>query len=225
MSNQYEYGTNGNSILIVDFQPIVREGLKSLIRECEDLKVCAEAENAHETMEVIRRLKPDMVIIDLSIRGVNCIEFIERIKQRYPKLPILVFTMSDESLYAERVFRAGANGYIMKHETLNKVTEAIYKVLRGGIYMSHKIEAKIVMFRTLNHQSKGFPIPIELLSNRELEVFRLIGQGYGTRRIAEKMFISIRTVESYRLHIRKKLKLKNGEELLRQAIQWIKNER
>lgn len=223
-TNEHESENDESSILVVDFQPIVRLGLIQLINNSKGLKVCGEAENAHEALELIKVLKPDMAIVDISIKGVGGIELIEAIKQRYPNFPILVFSMLDESFYAERVLKAGAIGYLMKHEALKNIIHAIRCVLLKEIFVSEKISANI-MYRALYNKSNGYSFPMQLLSNRELEVFRLIGQGYKTRRIAEKLNISTRTVEAYRMHIKDKLNLNTGEDLLRHAIQWIKNER
>ncbi len=224
LAKQNESGKDESSILIVDFYPVVRLGLIHLINNSKGLRVCGEAENAHEAVEAIKVLKPDMVIIDIFLKGLNGIELIERIKLQYPHLPILVFSMSDESFYAERVLRAGANGYIMKHLSLKMIMEAIRRVLLGEIFVSNKIALKI-MHKSVSNRSSGSVSPIDLLSNRELAVFRLIGQGYRTRRIAGKLFLSVRTIETYRAQIKNKLKLKNGDELLRQAIQWVQSER
>jgi DNA-binding NarL/FixJ family response regulator len=223
-TNEHESENDESSILIVDFQPIVRLGLIQLINNTKGLKVCGEAENAHEALELIKVLKPDMAIVDISIKGVGGIKLIEVIKQKYPNFPILVFSMLDESFYAERVLKAGAIGYLMKHEALKNIINAIRCVLLKEIFISEKISANI-MYRALYNKSNGYSFPMQLLSNRELEVFRLIGQGYKTRRIAEKLNISTRTVEAYRMHIKDKLNLNNGEDLLRHAIHWIKNER
>jgi DNA-binding NarL/FixJ family response regulator len=224
LAKEHEFGKDESCILIVDFQPIVRLGLIQLINNSKGLKVCGEAENAHEAMELIKVLKPDLAIIDISIKGVNGIKLIENIRQQYPKFPILVFSMLDESFYAERVLNAGANGYLMKHEALKNIIKAIHCVLFERFFLSDKVSAK-VMYKSLFNKSKACCSRMELLSNRELEVFRLIGRGYGTRRIAEELYLSIRTVETYRTHIKDKLELKNGEELLQQAIKWVKNER
>jgi len=224
LAKELESGKDESSILIVDFQPIVRLGLIHLINNSKGLKVCAEAENAHEAMELIKVLKPDMAIVDISIKGIDGIKLIENIKQRYPNFPILVFSMLDESFYAERVLNAGANGYLMKHEALKNIIKAIHCVLFERFFISDKISAK-VMYKSLFNKHKSCSSPIELLSNRELEVFRLIGQGYGTRRIAEELYLSIRTVETYRTRIKEKCHLKNGEELLQHAIQWVRNEK
>ncbi len=224
VAKEHESGKDDSCILIVDFQPIVRLGLIHLINNSKGLKVCGEAENAHEAMELIKVLKPDMAIIDISIKGVNGINLIENIKQHYPKFPILVFSMLDESFYAERVLNAGANGYLMKHEALKNIIKATRCVLFERFFISDKVSAK-VMYKSMFNKSKGFSSPMELLSNRELEVFRLTGQGYGTRCIAAELNMSMRTVESYRTRIKDKCNLKSGEELLQHAIQWVKNER
>ena len=175
-------------------------------------------------MELIKILKPDLAIVDISIKGVNGIKLIENIRQRYPKLPILVFSMLDESFYAERILNAGANGYLMKHEALKNIIKAIRCVLFESFFISDKVTAKM-MYNSVFNKSKVLSSPMELLSNRELEVFRLIGRGYGTRRIAAVLNMSVRTVETYRSRIKEKCNLKSGEELLQHAIQWVKNER
>lgn len=211
------------SILIVDFHPIVRLGLTRLINASQGLRVCGEAENAHETMEAIKVLRPDLVILDIYLKGIHGIELVENITRIYPGLSVLVFSKFDESFYAERVLRAGAKGYIMKHLPLKRITEAIRCVLAGRIYLSDKIALRL-MKKNLTGQSSDYASPLELLSNRELEVFRLIGKGYSTKRIGEKLFLSVRTVESYRNHVKEKLRLSNSNELLQHAIQWIQNE-
>ena len=218
-----EHENRIRKILIVDAHPVVRLGLTHLINNSSNLVVCGEAENTHEAYEIIRVLNPDMAIVEISFRGLSGIELIERIKQQYPNFPILVFSTLDESFYAERVIQAGAQGYIMKHEPLKKVLETIYKILRKEIYVSEKIAVRI-MHRSIYNRSLGESSPLELLSNRELEVFRLLGQGFGTRRIAKKLFLSVKTIEAYRAHIKDKLKLKNGDDLLQQAIHWVQSE-
>jgi len=219
-AGSYGSGDDKRSILIVDFHPIVRLGLASLINGNEGLRVCGEAETSHETMETIKVLKPDMIILDISLKRINGIDLIERINRQHPALPILVFSKFDEEFYAERALRAGARGYIMKHTPLKGILTAIICMLNGQIYLSNKIALKI-MNKSLCSRVNSSASPFELLSNRELEVFRLIGNGFGTHRIAEKLFISTRTVEAYRAHIKEKLKLKNGDELLEQAIHWM----
>jgi len=190
---QYETKKDGNRILIVDSHPIVHQGLIHLINKIPNLIVCGEAQNAHEALELIKTLKPDMIIIEISLKGISGIELIERIKMQYAELPILIFSIFDEHLYAERAFQAGATGYVMKKETPEEILRAIRQTLLKGIYMSPTVE-KRMMDKSTGRQSIGCSSPMEPLSNRELEVFRLIGQGYGTRGIAEELCLSVKTI-------------------------------
>lgn len=210
-------------ILIVDDHPILRKGLTLLINQESDLVVCAEAENAQMALESIEEVVPDMAIVDISLPGIDGIELIKEIRLRHKDMPVLVVSMHDETLYAERSLRAGARGYIMKQEALEKVLVAIRKVLDGEIFVSDRITTKMLeKFVSVEGVSQGAS-PIDLLSNRELTVFRLIGQGNKTREIAERLHLSIKTVESYRAHIKEKLKLADGTDLLKYAIQWVQS--
>ena len=210
-------------ILIVDDHPIVREGLTTIINEQTDLVVCGEAEDAQTALEAVGTLRPDLMIVDVSLKGINGIELVKLIQRRYEKIPILVLSMHDESLYVERVLRAGARGYIMKQEGTEKVVTAIHKILGGDIYVSEAMRKKLL--RTFQESQPETSGPsVERLSDRELEVFRLIGQGYGTRQIADTLHVSVKTVNTYRQHIKEKLKFETGSELLRHAIQWVQSE-
>ena len=210
-------------ILIVDDHPIVREGLTTIINEQTDLVVCGEAEDAQTALEAVGTLRPDLMIVDISLKGINGIELVKLIQRRYEKIPILVLSMHDESLYVERVLRAGARGYIMKQEGTEKVVTAIHKILGGDIYVSEAMRKKLL--RTFQKSQPETSGPsVERLSDRELEVFRLIGQGYGTRQIADTLHVSVKTVNTYRQHIKEKLKFETGSELLRHAIQWVQSE-
>ncbi len=210
-------------ILIVDDHPIVREGLTTIINEQTDLVVCGEAEDAQTALEAVGTLRPDLMIVDVSLKGINGIELVKLIQRRYEKIPILVLSMHDESLYVERVLRAGARGYIMKQEGTEKVVTAIHRILGGDIYVSEAMEKKLL--RTFQESRPETSSPsVERLSDRELEVFRLIGQGYGTRQIADTLHVSVKTVNTYRQHIKEKLKFETGSELLRHAIQWVQSE-
>ncbi len=185
--------------------------------------VCGEAENPHQALAAIKDNHPDIAVIDLSLSHTSGIELIKNIKPRYPGLPILVLSMHEESLYAERALRAGARGYIMKKEAPEKVIAAIRKVLEGGIYLSETMGDKLLN-EFISRKSDTVSSPVELLSDRELEVFQLIGKGLGTRQIAEKLNISIKTVEVYRANIKEKLKLKSSAELVQHAIHWVMRE-
>ena len=210
-------------ILIVDDHPIVREGLTTIINEQTDLVVCGEAEDAQTALEAVGTLRPDLMIVDVSLKGINGIELVKLIQRRYEKIPILVLSMHDESLYVERVLRAGARGYIMKQEGTEKVVTAIHKILGGDIYVSEAMRKKLL--RTFQESQPETSGPsVDRLSDRELEVFRLIGQGYGTRQIADTLHVSVKTVNTYRQHIKEKLKFETGSELLRHAILWVQSE-
>ena len=211
-------------VLIVDDHPIVRQGLTQLIDQEDDLHVCGQAEDAHEAMRAIRELSPDMVVVDISLKDTSGIELIKDIKVRCPDLPVLTLSMHDEGVYAERAMRSGARGYIMKQEATERVVTAIRRVLSGEVYVSEGMAAKMVSKLVAGPAQTGGS-PVDRLSDRELEVFRLIGTGYGTREMAEKLHLSIKTIETYRAHIKDKLDLVDANELLRTAITWVNAER
>jgi DNA-binding NarL/FixJ family response regulator len=207
-------------VFLVDDHPLVREWLSQLIQREEDLMVCGEAEDTQEALTKIEEITPDIVVADISLKNTHGLELVKDLQARLPLLPVLVLSMHDESLYAERVLRAGAKGYITKQEATKKILQAIRQVLIGQIYISEKMASrmvhKMVLGRAENQKS-----PIERLTDRELEVFQLIGRGQGTRRIAEELHLGIKTVESYRARIKEKLKLEDGTQLLQHAIQWV----
>jgi DNA-binding NarL/FixJ family response regulator len=215
---------NKSKILIVDDHPIVRRGLTDLINHEEDLVVSGQAEDAHQAMEAIRAQKPDMAIVDISLKGTSGLELIKDIKTRYPGLLVLTLSMHDESLYAERALRAGAKGYIMKQQATEDLIMAIRKVLAGHMYVSDMVTTRMVGKVVGGGPDVGASA-IDRLSDRELEVFGLIGLGHGTRQIAERLHLSVKTVETYRAHIKRKLNLANAAELLRYAIQWANSQR
>ena len=206
-------------VLIVDDHPIIRQGLSELINHESDLIVCGHAEDAPEALVQIKESEPDMVIVDISLKETSGMELTKDIKAQYPNLPVLALSMHDEALYAERMLRAGAKGYIMKAEATENVVTAIRKILSGQIYVSDKMAAKMVRKLVGGGPDVGVSA-IERLSDRELEVFQLIGQGHGTRQIAERLHLSIKTIETYREHIKEKLNLADANELLQYAIQW-----
>jgi DNA-binding NarL/FixJ family response regulator len=210
-------------LMIVDDHPIVRQGITRLINYEEELFVCGEAGNAKEALELVEKEKPDLVIVDISLKGRSGLELIKDLRMRYQELPVLVVSMHDESLYAERVLRAGAKGYIMKQEPPEKVLDAIRQVLSGKIFVSEKMREKMLQRYVLGSSQKNISA-VDRLSDRELEVFRLIGKGMGTRLIAKELDLSIKTVETYREHIKEKLNLENSSKLLQYAIDWVQNE-
>jgi DNA-binding NarL/FixJ family response regulator len=208
------------TVLIVDDHPIVRQGLAQLINQEKDLEVCGQAEDAHEAMQAIRQLNPDMVIVDISLKDTSGMELIKDLKIQHPDLPVLTLSMHDEAVYGERALRAGARGYVMKQEAIGKVVTAIRRVLAGEVYVSEGMAAKMVS-KLVGGGARTASLPADRLSDRELEVFRMIGEGFGTREMAEKLHLSIKTVETYRAHIKDKLGLQDANELLRTAIQWV----
>jgi DNA-binding NarL/FixJ family response regulator len=220
---QSERGGNKTKILIVDDHPIVRQGLAELINHEKDLAVCGQAEDAQQALKNIKESGPDMVIVDISLKETSGMELIKDIKAQYPNLPVLALSMHDESLFAERTLRAGAKGYIMKAEATENVITAIHKVLEGQLYLSSRMQDKIVR-KLVGDKPEPGASPIDSLSDRELEVFLLIGKGYGTRQIAEKLYLSVKTIETYRAHIKEKLNLASSTELLQYAIQWVKSQ-
>jgi DNA-binding NarL/FixJ family response regulator len=208
-------------VLVIDDHPIVRQGLTQLINQEPDLVVCGSAEDAGAGLRAIAANRPDIVILDISLDGPDGLSALKDIRVNDAALPVLVLSMHDESLYAERALRAGASGYIMKQEATEKVLEAIRRIRGGEVYVSDRIAKRLL--REIVGPSSGKP-PIEALTDRELAVFRLIGKGRGTREIADELHISIKTVESYQAHIKEKLSLKNARELVQRAVEWVTRE-
>jgi DNA-binding NarL/FixJ family response regulator len=212
-------GKERKAIFVVDDHPMTRYGVVQLINDEPDLMVCGEAEDRHEAIAAIPPKKPDLVIIDLTLKNSDGMELIKDIRSRWPKLRMLVVSMHDESLYAERVIRAGALGYITKQEATRNILVAIRRVLEGTIYLNEKIASHIIS-RLTAHAGAVAATPAELLSDRELQVFDLTGQGLNTGEIAVRLNIAVKTIETYRARIREKLKLRNASELLQSAISW-----
>jgi DNA-binding NarL/FixJ family response regulator len=205
--------------MLVDDHPLVRERLTELIQAEPDLVVCAEAEDRHQALEGITAHQPDLIIVDLTLRDSDGLELIKDIHSRWPKLKMLVVSMHDESLYAERVIRAGALGYITKQEATRNILVAIRRVIDENIFLSERIATHIISRLTANVGAVAAS-PAELLTDRELQVFELTGRGYNTREIAQKLRIGVKTAETYRARIKEKLKLKDASELLQLAISW-----
>ncbi len=206
-------------ILVVDDHPIVRRGLRELVDDEPDFEICAEAEDVAEALRLFESEQPDVVIVDLSLKGGHGLELIQQIKARASHVKMLVSSMHDELLFAERVLRAGASGYISKQESPERIIGAIRKILGGEIYLSPRMANRL-----LHRFADGEVVeknPIETLSNRELEVFEMIGQGFSTKQAARKLELSHKTVETHREKIKMKLNLRNGAELNRHATQWV----
>jgi DNA-binding NarL/FixJ family response regulator len=206
-------------VFLVDDHPLVREWLTNLINQQVDLTVCGESETAPQALQAIAAAKPDIAVVDLSLKDSSGIELIKSLKESQPEVAVLVLSMHDETQYAERALRAGARGYVMKRETTRKVIEAIRKILEGRLYVSEKVSEAMA-----GHVAKRKPSqdssPVEQLSDRELEVFEMLGQGQGTRQIAETLRVSVKTVQAYCARIKDKLNLSSATELLREAFRW-----
>jgi len=207
-------------ILIVDDHPMMRQSLAQLIDHEKDMAILGEAATASQALNFIVARKPDLVIVDISLPDKSGLELIKDIKVFQPDLPVLVFSMHDEALYAERVLRAGGRGYIMKQEGGKKLMEAIRQVLGGQIYVSEKVSSKILEIFS-GKRADANHSPVGRLSDREFEVFQMVGEGKGTRDIAAALHLSVKTVEVHRSNIRKKLDLKHGTELVHFAIRWL----
>jgi DNA-binding NarL/FixJ family response regulator len=210
------------NIFLVDDHPLVREWLTNLIHQQPDLAVCGESEDAPHALQEISAAKPDVAIVDISLKHGSGIELIKNLKALQPGVAVIVLSMHDERLYAERALRAGARGYIMKRETAKKVIMAIRQVLDGKIYMSESLAA-VFAAKFVDGRLPASGSLVERLSDRELEVFQLLGKGYETRQVAEMMNVSMKTVQAHCAHIKEKLKLTNAAELLREAVRWQEN--
>lgn len=210
-------------VVVIDDHPIVRQGFVQLINMEDDLEVVGEAETASEGLQVLSNKRPDLALIDLSLKDSNGLELIKDVIHVVPGLLILVVSLHDENIYAERALRAGAKGFIMKAEATDNVMTAIRQVLNGNIYLSNDLKLKLVEKITTGN-NKAAISPIDVLSDRELEVFQLIGKGQKTRSIAESLNLSVKTIETYKSHLKLKLNLHDGTELIQRAVEWVLHE-
>jgi DNA-binding NarL/FixJ family response regulator len=208
-------------VFLIDDHPIVRQGLALFIDREPDLMVCGEADSATSALQAIREAAPDFVVLDISLDGPDGLELLKTLRVRYPNLPVLVLSMHDEAVYAERALRAGANGYIMKQEATDRVLTAIRHILSGDVYLSDRLTKR--MLQQFVNGSVSPRDPLAKLSDRELEVYRLIGAGHSTRQIADELHVSTKTIESYQAHIKEKLALRNARELVQHAVEWSVN--
>jgi DNA-binding NarL/FixJ family response regulator len=216
-------------LLLVDDHAILRQGLASVLNQQTHLMVCGEANDPIEALSLAERLQPDLALVDLSLRSGDGVELLKDLRVRQPRMLTLVLSMHDEALYAERALRAGARGYVMKQEKLDRLLLAISRVLAGAIYVSDQVAAHAVERLAVSAAPGGQESPklldsyVERLTDRELQVFRLIGRGLGTRLIADNLHLSRKTIESHREHIKTKLGLRDGSELVQRAILWAKD--
>jgi DNA-binding NarL/FixJ family response regulator len=207
-------------ILLVDDHPVVREGLSTRLASYADLEVCGEASDVPEALRLVAELHPDLVIVDITLKNSNGLDLIKQIKYQFGQVRMLVWSMHSESLYAERSLRAGALGYINKQQATDKIIDAIRRVLEGKVYLSDEMTDRILQ-RNVGATLQSERSPIEKLADRELEVFRLIGQGFKTADIAHQLHLSVKTIETYRDRIRQKLDLCDGRQLTKTAIEWV----
>jgi DNA-binding NarL/FixJ family response regulator len=212
-------------ILLVDDHAVVRFGIVQLVQREPDLVICGEEEAAAQALAAIQRLKPDLVIADISLKDSSGLELLRNVKVQFPKLPVLVVSAHDENVYAEVAFRAGALGYLMKADALEKIVAAIRRVLSGNIYVSEALGARMLEQQIRGRPGRGMrQSPVQELSDRELEVYQLIGKWKKTSEIAQELHLSVKTVEYYREQIKRKLNLKSGAELAQHATRWVQQE-
>jgi len=214
---------NKTQILLVDDHPVVRDGLTTIINHERDLNVCGDADDAHEALKAAAELKPDIVVVDISLKSSDGIELTKSIKARHPTLSVIVLSVHDESVYAERALIAGAKAYLMKDAVSENIVKAIRTVLSGEIYVSNTISNKF-LHKIAGDKADTTKTTIENLSDREFEVFRLIGEGYKPSQIAKKLHLSVRTIETYRGRLKEKLNLNSAIEILQYAIKWAKSQ-
>lgn len=214
---------NKTQVLIVDDHPVVRDGLNTIINHQRDMNVCGEADDTHQTLNAVAELEPDVVIVDISLKNSDGIELTKSIKARHPKLSVIVLSVHDESVYAERALLAGAKAYLMKDAVSENIVKAIRAVLSGEIYVSNAISKKF-LHKIAQDKAGTAKTPLENLSDREFEVFRLVGEGLKASQIAKQLHLSVKTVETYRGRLKEKLNLDSAAELLQYAIKWAKSE-
>jgi DNA-binding NarL/FixJ family response regulator len=209
-------------VLIVDDHPVLRLGVRQVIESQPSLAVCGEADTVRDARQAIKDLAPDIVIADISLRQGDGIELLREIRAHHAKLPVLVFSSHDEAIYAERLLAAGANGYLMKHATPDQVIAALQRVLSGGIYVSEAISNSMLQ-KFASDGAYAAANPIDRLSNREVQILHMIGKGLSTREIALSLNLSIKTIESHRQRVKRKLNLGNATQLMQCAVNWFSN--
>lgn len=214
---------DADGILVVDDHPIVRQGLASVLADRPGMRVVGEAASAREALDQLNRQAFRAVTVDISLEGADGLELTKQIRAAYPSLPILVVSMHDEAMYAERAIRSGADGYVMKQEVADHIVEALQTIINGQLYASDRVKERMLA-DWAGRDSDRPRDPLSRLSDRELEIFRLIGQGVGTRTIADQLKISVKTVETHRAHIKQKLGIETAPGLVREAVQFVTGE-
>lgn len=207
-------------VLVVDDHPIFRHGLSQCLGTLDDVMVCAEAANAQQALHAMRQQRPHVVLVDVSMPGTNGIELVKQMLAEQPRLLILMLSMHDESVYALRAMRAGARGYVMKQQAMETILDALRKVMAGGIYVSPEFSEKLI-FKSISGSTGDVATPVDKLSDRELEVLQLIGRHKSTRDISEQLHLSVKTIETHRAHIKEKLNIRDVEQLVSFAVEWV----
>lgn len=211
-------------IYIVDDHALIRRGLTTLISAEPDMEICGQAEDASTALQEIIRLQPDLLTVDISLKGNSGLELIKNVKAFNPKIQILVLSMHHESIYALRVLKAGARAYVMKQDVISKVVEAIRRIRNGHLYVSDDIAAQMLTRLVAGDRGEDAS-PVSMLSDRELEVVNLIGNGLLTREIAARLHVSVKTIETHRAHIKEKFKLRNATQLVQFCVRWVEENR
>jgi DNA-binding NarL/FixJ family response regulator len=213
---------NRKKIFLLDDHPVFRQGLVQLINGEEDMIVCGEADNYYDSTRLVESKSPDMIIADITLRDVSGLELIKYLHDRNIEIPVLVLSMHDEIIYAEKAMKAGASGYIMKHEMTDNVVSAIRQVMNGKIYISESIN-KLVVQKFFTKNKKKSDMISDILTDREFEILNLIGQGYKRKKIAEKLNLNVNTIGTYRERIKEKIGVESSSELTAKAISWFQN--
>ena len=219
---QADVATPVINVLLVEDHPMFRERLASIICKRGDMAVCGEADNVHDALEMVESLRPDIAIVDITLRGSNGLDLLKDLKARDIRIPVLVLSMHDEMIYAERVLRAGARGYITKYEASSEVMAAIEQVLHGEVYLSRQMTSRMLGHFAVGKQPSS-PGDVSVLTDRELDVFQRIGRGETARDIASAMHLGVTTIDTYRARMKEKLGLRNGNELQRRAMEWVRD--
>jgi DNA-binding NarL/FixJ family response regulator len=223
LPSQQAIATARQRVLIIDDHPLLRRGMATLISSQPDFEICAEADHAQTGLQAMRETTPHIALVDITLPGTDGLELIKLMLAEQPKLRILVVSMHDESLYALRALRAGAKGYLMKAEAIEQIVTALRKICAGDLYVTPRFSERLV-FRAIQSLENGMGSPVDRLSDRELEVLRLLGKGLGTRDIAKNLHLSVKTIETHRAHIKEKLGFKEAAEMIRFAIDWAVHE-
>lgn len=210
-------------VMLVDDHPVTRYGLRTLIEADSRFEISAEVDSAPKALDCIGRIPAHVAIVDIGLRSTNGLELTRGLRARAPATEVIVVSMHDEDVYAERALRAGARGYVMKHEASEKIVVAIETVLRGGVYLSDRMKDRLLQ-RFVQQRTETILSPVDHISDRELEVLNLIGEGYSTREIATRLKLSIKTIDSYREHLKVRLNLPSGADLVRYAVQWVRRD-